>query len=308
MSDKLATKADLQEMYSRILPYLNRQEALANASMLAKIGENIDGKPTYDGELLSVPNNGCFDRKNIYTAVGTEQVIGRWTNGKPIYQKIIDCGTLTTSNVDTNKLVAIGALIDEVIDFKAIGRWIVANTNDGFFDLKEWIGSKAFDNYVRVYIRPNTSYDVDKNKIQINYCGDFSWLKRIYVTIQYTKTGDTANSFNYAGENDYSTTEKIVGTWVDGKPIYQKTINFGALPNATSKSVAHNISNMKDAVSLKTIIYNSSGPNWFELIDVNSTGKVRRAIVDRTYVYITTQQDDSVMSAYMTVQYTKTTD
>ena len=43
---------------------------------------------------------------------------------------------------------------------------------------------------------------------------------------------------------DYSTSEVDTGyTWTDGSPIYKKTINIGALPNATTKSVAHNISN-----------------------------------------------------------------
>jgi hypothetical protein len=43
----------------------------------------------------------------------------------------------------------------------------------------------------------------------------------LYVTLQYTKTTDVAISVG--SENEYSTTEKIVGTWIDGKPIYQLT-------------------------------------------------------------------------------------
>lgn len=42
----------------------------------------------------------------------------------------------------------------------------------------------------------------------------------------------------------YSTSEKVVGKWVDGSDLYEKTINFGALPNSDTKSVAHNISNV----------------------------------------------------------------
>lgn len=47
------------------------------------------------------------------------------------------------------------------------------------------------------------------------------------------------------GGVDYSLDEQDTGLkWIDGKPIYQKTINFGALPNRTTKSVNHSISNV----------------------------------------------------------------
>ena len=48
----------------------------------------------------------------------------------------------------------------------------------------------------------------------------------------------------------YSTTEQVIGTWIDGKPIYRKVINFGSLPNAESKSVAHNIANIDFIVNV----------------------------------------------------------
>ena len=36
-------------------------------------------------------------------------------------------------------------------------------------------------------------------------------------------------------QNSYSTSEKFTGEyWIDGRPIYQKVINFGALPNGTT--------------------------------------------------------------------------
>lgn len=45
--------------------------------------------------------------------------------------------------------------------------------------------------------------------------------------------------------NEYSTKEKIVGKWIDGKPIYRKTIFVSSLPNnADPKEYSHNITNM----------------------------------------------------------------
>ena len=48
----------------------------------------------------------------------------------------------------------------------------------------------------------------------------------------------------------YSTEEQVVGTWIDGKPIYRKVIDFGALPNSTLKQVPHGISDIDAIVSL----------------------------------------------------------
>lgn len=40
----------------------------------------------------------------------------------------------------------------------------------------------------------------------------------------------------------YTEAERQTGRlWVDGKPIFRKVINFGALPNTSAKSVAHGI-------------------------------------------------------------------
>lgn len=43
---------------------------------------------------------------------------------------------------------------------------------------------------------------------------------------------------------NYLTDEQKIGTWINGKPIYRKVVNFGNLPNATTKTVATNISNV----------------------------------------------------------------
>lgn len=42
----------------------------------------------------------------------------------------------------------------------------------------------------------------------------------------------------------YSTSEQIVGKWINNKPIYRIVVDFGNLPNATTKTVATNISNV----------------------------------------------------------------
>lgn len=73
--------------------------------------------------------------------------------------------------------------------------------------------------------------------------------------LQYT-AGATEPLFSYELVNelvpvrnsadDYSTSETDTGkNWIDGKRIYRKVINFGLLPNATFKDVAHGITTLQ---------------------------------------------------------------
>jgi hypothetical protein len=54
----------------------------------------------------------------------------------------------------------------------------------------------------------------------------------LYVTLQYTKTTDSAVE-SYGTDTTYSTDEHVVGSWIDGRPVYQKTIT-GTVPSSSS--------------------------------------------------------------------------
>lgn len=109
---------------------------------------------------------------------------------------------------------------------------------------------------------------------------------------------------------NYSTEEKVVGTWIDGKPIYRKVINFGALPNATTKRVAHNISNLKSIIKIEGIA--DRGDGFFQSIPLvyRSSDNAYNAslAIEGTDISIQTNQDRSEFSGYVTLEYTKTTD
>ena len=120
--------------------------------------------------------------------------------------------------------------------------------------------------------------------------------------LKYTKSTDSAISIGE--ETEYSTSEKIVGSWIDGKPIYQKTINFGSLPNASDKSVAHGISSIGYVVDIKGTA--KSGSSYSLINDVNTTTNIiNRVYVDATNVTIQTKNDRTAWTAYITIQYTK---
>lgn len=119
---------------------------------------------------------------------------------------------------------------------------------------------------------------------------------------------ELAQGSGYA--HHYSTTEQVVGTWIDGKPLYQKTINFGALPNATSKSVNHNILSMDYIVSASGIAYNENN-SYFPIPFVNDQSYDSQLLLmlSKTEITIRTSVNRTTYTkCYITIQYTKTTD
>ncbi len=108
----------------------------------------------------------------------------------------------------------------------------------------------------------------------------------------------------------YSTEEQAVGTWIDGKTIYRKVINFGALPNATRKDVAHNISNLEQFTKIEGIAtrqddtkFTQSLPLVYRDIERNYNTPLG---VDVQAVSIQTNEDRSMFNGYVILEYTKT--
>ena len=108
----------------------------------------------------------------------------------------------------------------------------------------------------------------------------------------------------------YSTEEQAVGTWIDGKTIYRKVIIFGALPNATKKDVAHNISNLEQFTKIEGIAtrqdatkFTQSLPLVYKDIERNYNTPLG---VDARTVSIQTNEDRSMFNCYVILEYTKT--
>ena len=107
---------------------------------------------------------------------------------------------------------------------------------------------------------------------------------------------------------DYSTNEINTGAkWIDGTAIYKKTINFGALPNATSKSVAHGISNLGILIKFEGVASNSSGRRLPLpiLYEPSSAAFNTQLDCNNTSITIVTAQNQSEYSACITIYYTK---
>jgi hypothetical protein len=118
----------------------------------------------------------------------------------------------------------------------------------------------------------------------------------------------------------YSTTERRVGEWVDGKPLYQITVNIGALPLVSAGVITINtaLPNIKDVCQTFGVAIEHSTPGLLSsnipLPHISTSGSsvmiYAGAKTDILYISVATSgtADRRNYTGYVTVQYTKTTD
>lgn len=167
------------------------------------IDEIIDVYPQA-GELVSIVN--AFNRGDIYST--EERMIGQWIDGKPLYAKTFVLDTpVTISSGKWGNIVSIASLnIDELVEVSQ--------------------ARQSGNNYLF-----SIFWDNDATNLKAYAPSNNLSIQRFII--KYTKTTDTAISIG--SENEYSTDEKVIGTWIDGKPVYQKVLtgfNIGSTTDA----------------------------------------------------------------------------
>ena len=83
-----------------------------------------------------------------------------------------------------------------------------------------------------------------------NYSGWAHNMSHITVTGIRDKVSDAEKNFN-----KYSTTEEVIGTWIDGKPIYRKVVTLSTTKTIEMNgiSISHGISNINIPIDCKGI-------------------------------------------------------
>ena len=138
-----------------------------------------------------------------------------------------------------------------------------------------------------------------------------------------TEKSNLVGAINEVNTNDirrstYSTDEQVIGTWIDGKPLYRKTITFTTTIKANeTTSIAHNITNVKNIFidfSTSFMEANIGATNYlsysFPLIGYESSTN------DKVFCYSTITNIKFYSNGgwatnwtkHITLKYTKTTD
>ena len=117
-----------------------------------------------------------------------------------------------------------------------------------------------------------------------------------------------SNLYNWGGNLNYSLEEQIVGTWINGKPIYQKTYVWsGTLPTNGTTKIPAGI-DADTIVNIGGIIYRSGF--FTKVVEPQSTGQLVNTYYfngdGNIYIHSILQYQNA--TAWITLQYTKTTD
>lgn len=121
--------------------------------------------------------------------------------------------------------------------------------------------------------------------------------KAVYDTIKNTQS--------------YSLDEQFTGgTWINGKPVYQKTINYGALPSSAGDGEKnHNIENVENIWIVEAYAITPAGNVLYLPFSGGSPGTdFIGCRVNKTKVGFSVGMNRSNFTGYMTIRYTKTTD
>lgn len=228
-----------------------------------------------------------FARGDMYST--DEKMIGQWIDGKPLYQKVVKCGQQSASATK----VVVPHNIENVDFIRIVGAW-AAESGPNFISggteiIPNVNGSSDFMGRVTA----------DATNISIKQQGGWDRYYAL-VVVQYTKTTDSPIAIGI--DTDYSTTEKIVGTWVDGKPLYQKTISglSASIPKLDWANSVANVNELNIKYLIDTKILRAGGTGLMVYIPEEVT-------IEDGYIAVYGNNSTRTISTII-IQYTKTTD
>jgi hypothetical protein len=150
----------------------------------------------------------------------------------------------------------------------------------------------------------NDNINEIKNVVNTNdtNVGDTSTLK--------TTSKNVVGAINEVYNNNiFSTSETIIGKWINGKFIYRKVIDFGALPNNARITVNHNISNIDIFTNIYGVASTANNAYSYPLPVIyrgpESNYNVE-ILISKAYIEMASAEDRSAITAYVVLEYTKT--
>lgn len=106
----------------------------------------------------------------------------------------------------------------------------------------------------------------------------------------------------------YSTEEKLIGEWIDGKPLYRKMIEVTTPTNATPKTYDVSDLNIETAADVRGIIGNGRPVNFTIIFGDTGTVYFISCYYENNTIYLTSHSAYGGLNGKVIIEYTKTTD
>lgn len=269
-----------------------------------------------DGIMYCISDSGPVEGDQFAPVIYSleERQIGTWTDGKPLYQKTIHIASIPSESYD---YFDIADDIDSVVNVQGMVNGITpiymnrpdSVTSEFSIQIAEQSGEK------KLFFRSHRS--------ATGYAD---------ITCLYTKTTDTPGSGEWTPSgvpaHHYSTEEQVVGTWIDGSTVYEKTevidLTSSPLDGAAESTVQLSAFNSADLITDIKVIgkYKSDKATPDYNVIIQYTGGVKtiidsgRELVnysnDALTIYMGNNYknwgagaDNRICMLYVTIQYTK---
>ena len=140
-----------------------------------------------------------------------------------------------------------------------------------------------------------TQQDVTNNKV---LRADGSWV---------AQSGGGGGS-----SHTYSTTEQLIGTWIDGKDAYEITINLGSMTKNTNNTVSvPMLANVSEVISIMCVAYSAYFDQWYHIPNVHSNfstyGVGIILLMSTSEVRVWCGSNVDLDKCYLILEYTKIT-
>lgn len=225
-------------------------------------------------------------------------------NWYPVRRRVVDFGAAPNA---TSKLVAHGMTNAFPKSVRASGLWYNPGGGGTIFDVPYAQGGSGSDN---LGLQSQNSGTPTSGRL--NSSGNFSG-GNVWITYLYASQDDTAvtnpNGIQASQVPNFDTEEHLTGAkWVDGKDVYRKTVDTGALPNTALKTVAHGITGFDTIVALYGRCDNGSA--MFPLPFTSAVSLASMVEIawagDGINLNLRTGNDRTTFTGDITVEYTKT--
>ena len=316
--NKLITEERLSDFYQQILPYLSRGVEAGFTpvgTVIAVMGNSAPANYlACDGAVYNIVEykelaayfNSQFGSSNYFGGNGTT------TFAVPDLRGEFLRGTGTNSHTNQGS----GANVGVHQDATDLLHWVR-------YDENHYLGAKG-NNITEnnVDSRHNGNLTVTGRTYLNNSSTDNFDTDKVFITARPTNTSVLyciATKNIYLNPSlDYSTDEKVVGTWIDGKPLYQKTVDINrASTSGVEASTVTNTSNvskilffeyqtiLKDTTTFNGLVIATSGSGISRVRGNIDIGVINLFHLCTIESWIT---NSSIENIYVTIQYTKTTD
>lgn len=239
-----------------------------------------------------------------------EREVGCWVDGKPLYEKTVFIDNISSSTGIQRFAHGISN-IETVITTN--GTWINKSDNTVYIGSRDIVRPDSINSSAGAWAdATNIVLSTRENRSNQN----------LYITIQYTKTTDTPGSGIWTPSGvpavHYSTDEHVVGTWIDGSTLYERTyIDIGFTGTTDTTIVDANIKSNSGIYNVKSITglwaiggfgYSDATTQAFGETGIfNGGSQTLYARVTPNGLAVVRTNTNFGYRAFLTVQYTKTT-